>query len=151
MNPLDLLTYPWGPDALDWGAHIEWALVPLRVALGVIMFDSGRHKWMGGISGTGDWFRDLGFPMPQVLARFVASVEFAGGLLLIFGLFTHVAALFIFGNMVVAALVQRFKLHAPFHGGDVQGYELDIILAVSALTLFLGGPGPLSFDAVWFQ
>lgn len=151
MNPIDLITQPWGPDALDWEMHLEWALVPLRIVLGVIMFDSGRHKWLGGISGTGEWFRTLGFPLPQLLARFVATVEFVGGILLIFGLFTHVAALCIFGNMVVATLVQKFKLNAPFHGGNVQGYELDIILATAALTLFLAGAGPLSFDAMWFD
>lgn len=151
MSLIDLLTNPWGADALDWARHLEWGYVPLRVTLGVIMFDSGRHKWMRGISGTGEWFRGLGFPMPQLLARFVATVEFVGGALLVVGLFTHLAALFIAGNMLVATYVQRFKLGAPFHGGDVQGYELDIILAASAIALFLGGAGPLSLDALWFQ
>lgn len=145
---VDWLFDPLGPEALGWDARLEWALVPLRVTLGVIMFHSGWGKWSGDISGTGRWFGSLGFPFPQVLARFVATVEAAGGALLVVGLLTHVAAVFIAGNMAVAAWVQATKLGAPFKGGDVQGYELDVILVAAAVTLAIGGAGPLSLDAL---
>jgi putative oxidoreductase len=143
---MDWLVDPLGPDALNWARHIEWALLPLRLVVGFVMFDSGRGKWMRGICGTGDWFRGMGFPAPQLLARFVATVEVVGGTLLFVGLLTHFAALVIAGNMVVAALTQKFKLHAPFQGGDVQGYELDVLLVAAALAI--GGAGPLSLDAL---
>lgn len=145
---MDWLIDPFGPVALDWARHIEWALLPLRLVVGYVMFDSGRGKWMRGISGTGEWFQGMGFPAPQLLARFVATVEVVGGVLLFAGLLAHFAALVIAGNMVVAAWTQKFKLHAPFQGGDVQGYELDVLLVATALTLAIGGAGPLSVDAL---
>ncbi|MEX2373207.1 MAG: DoxX family protein [Dehalococcoidia bacterium] len=145
---MDWLVDPFGPGALDWTGHLEWAWLPLRLTVGYIMFDSGRGKWSRGISGTGEWFRSLGFPVPQALARFVATVEVVGGALLFVGLFVHLAGAVIAMNMVAAALTQKFKLRAPFQGGDVQGYELDVLLVAAALTLALGGAGPASLDAV---
>ena len=112
------------------------------------MLDSGIGKWSRGISGTGDWFESLGFPAPQLLARFVASIETICGLLIIIGLFTPIAAILISINMFVATLVQKFKLHAPFQGGDVQGYELDILLMMTSLTLVMTGGGSFSIDAI---
>ena len=114
------------------------------------MMDSGIGKWRRGINGTGDWFESLGFPFPQNLARFVATLETICGLMLVIGLLTPVAGLLIAINMTVATVVQKFKLGAPFQGGDVQGYELDIILAVSALTIAFTGPGALSVDSLFF-
>lgn len=145
---MEWLVDPFGPRALDWGDHLAWALLPLRLVVGFVMFDSGRGKWMRGISGTGEWFRSLGFPAPQFLARFVATVEVVGGTLIFVGLFVHYAAAVIAVNMAVAAWTQKFKLRAPFQGGDVQGYELDVLLVAAALTLALGGAGPMSLDAV---
>jgi uncharacterized membrane protein YphA (DoxX/SURF4 family) len=48
----------------------------------------------------------------------------------------------------VAAWTQKVKLHAPFQGGDVQGYELDVLLVAGAVTLAIGGGGPLALDAL---
>jgi putative oxidoreductase len=150
MDLVALLTNPFGADALDWPGHLEWALVPLRITVAVIMLDSGIGKWRRGISGTGRWFAGLGLPFAQPLARFVATVEVVGGALLFLGLLVHVAAVFIAVNMTAAAFVQKFRAGAPFQGGDVQGYELDVLLAMAAVTLVLGGAGPLSVDAlIW--
>ncbi len=146
---MEWLTDPFGPNALDWAEHLEWALLPVRLTVGYVMFDSGRGKWARGITNTGNWFRDLGFPAPQALARFVATVEVVGGALIFVGLFVHYAAAVIAVNMTVAAWTQRYKLNAPFQGGDVQGYELDVLLVAAALTLALGGAGPASLDALW--
>ncbi|TAJ21236.1 MAG: DoxX family protein [Dehalococcoidia bacterium] len=126
----------------------EHALLPLRIVLGVIMFDSGMGKWRRGIAGTGRWFEGLGLPNPHALACIVASNETVCGVLLVVGLFTPFAAAVIAVNMTVAAWVQKTKVHAPFQGGDVQGYELDVILAAAALTLAIAGAGPLSLDGL---
>jgi putative oxidoreductase len=130
---------------------LEWTVVPVRVVLGYIFLDAGLGKWRRGISGTGDWFASLGFPFPQPTARVVASLELAGGALLIVGLGVHWVALPLAANMVVATYVQRFKLGSPFQGGDVQGYELDVLMVAAAVTLVLGGAGPLSIDAAFGQ
>ena len=137
---MELLTEPFGTSTL------EWASLPIRLVLGYIFLDAGLGKWRRGISGTGRWFASLGFPMPQPTARFVATLEVIGGLMLIFGFFTHWVAIPLAADMLVATYVQKFKLGAPFQGGDVQGYELDVLMVAAAVTLFLSGAGPLSLD-----
>ena len=127
------------------------AVIPLRITLGIIMLDSGIGKWKRGITGTGQWFASLGFPKPQILARFVAALETASGLLIIIGLFTPIAGLLIAANMSVATYVQKFKLGASFQGGENQGYELDILLVVSALTVAAVGGQTLAIDTILFS
>ena len=142
---VELVTAPWA-ELFD-RETLEWGIIPIRVVLGVIFLDSGLGKWRRGISGTGDWFASLGFPFAQPTARLIATLELVGGAMLIVGLATHWVALPLAGNMVVATYVQRFKLGAPFQGGDVQGYELDVLMVAAAVTLVLIGAGPLSLDA----
>lgn len=142
---VELVTAPWA-ELFD-RETLEWGIIPIRVVLGVIFLDSGLGKWRRGISGTGDWFASLGFPFAQPTARLIATLELVGGAMLIVGLATHWVALPLAGNMVVATYVQRFKLGAPFQGGDVQGYELDVLMVAAAVTLVLTGAGPLSLDA----
>lgn len=142
---MEWLTNPF-VDIFEWDS-LEYALVPLRVVLGYIFLDAGAGKWRRGISGTGRWMAGLGIPLPQASARLVATVEVVGGMLLIIGLATHWAAVPLAANMLVAAYVQKFRMGAPFQGGDVQGYELDVLMLAGAVTLILGGAGPLSIDA----
>jgi putative oxidoreductase len=139
---MDWLTEPWGLQ------NLEWAAVPLRIALGVIFIDAGLGKWRRGIHGTGDWFQDLGFPMAHLLAMGVASLELVGGVLLLLGLGTSWVAIPLAGNMIVATWVQRTKLGAPFQGGEVQGYELDVLMVLACVSLILLGAGPASLDSV---
>lgn len=141
---MEFVADPWR-ELFDLGT-LQWGLLPLRVVLGYIFLDAGLGKWRRGISGTGEWFASLGFPFAQPTARVVASLELVGGLLLIVGLGVHWVALPLAGNMVVATYVQRFKLGAPFQGGEVQGYELDVLMVAGAVTLALTGAGELSLD-----
>lgn len=142
---MDYLTDPFGAGQLDWDI-LDWGVSVLRIILGYIFLDSGLGKFRRGISGTGNWFAGLGMPAPQATARLVASLELLGGLLLIAGLFTHWVAIPLAANMVVATYVQRFKLHAPFQGGDVQGYELDVLMVAASVTLVVAGAGTFSLD-----
>ena len=142
---MEWLTNPF-LELFDWDS-VEYGLVPLRVVLGYIFLDAGFGKWRRGISGTGRWMEGLGVRFPQASARLVASTEVIGGILLILGLAVHWAAIPLAGSMLVATFVQKFKIGAPFQGGDVQGYELDVLMLAGAVTLILGGAGPISIDA----
>jgi len=127
--------------------NIDWAAVPLRLALGVIFVHAGYGKWKRGIRGTGDWFAGLGFPMPHLLAPMLATTELVGGALLLLGLGTSWVAIPLAGNMVVAAYVNKVKEDLPFAGSsDKQGYELDILMSLSLVALILLGAGPVSID-----
>ena len=144
---MDLVTNPW--DELFEVTLAGWGIVAVRIALGYIFFDSGLGKWRRGISKTGDWFQSLGFPMPQQAARLVATLELIGGIFLVSGFAVHWVAIPLTANMIVAAYVQKFKLQAPFQGGDVQGYELDVLMIFTGLCLAINGAGPFSIDAAF--
>jgi putative oxidoreductase len=98
-----------------------------------------------------EFFANLGIPMPGANAVFVAYVEYIGGILLVLGLFTRIAALFLSSTMVVALLTaHREELRMALHGlGD--GVPTDIVPLVwlaSLLWLLVYGPGPISLDAL---
>jgi putative oxidoreductase len=132
------------------------ALVLLRVVLGVVFFMHGSQKvlgWFGGygLKGTVGFLKSA-LQIPTPLGYAAAFAEFLGGIALILGLLTQVAALFIFVTMLVATI----KIHVPAgfflnnahdpKKGD--GYEFTLTLAVIALVLVILGGGSYSLDAV---
>jgi putative oxidoreductase len=132
------------------------ALVLLRAILGVVFFMHGSQKvlgWFGGygLKATVGFFAST-LRIPSVLGYAAAFAEFLGGIALILGVGTQVAALFIFVTMLVATL----KVHAPAgfflnvqhdpKRGD--GVEYSLTLAVIALVLMLMGGGSYSVDAL---
>ena len=137
---MDWLTEPWGVE------NIDWAALPLRIALGVIFVDAGVGKFRRGIGGFSAWLDSLGYKGARQIGPMVASLEIVGGLLLLMGLGVSWIAIPLAGNMVVATYTQKFKVGAPFQGGDVQGYELDVLMVLAAVALILLGAGPLSID-----
>lgn len=119
----------------------EWGTIPLRLALGLVFMSHGWAKLTGPL-GTPEGFNieSWGWPHPVFWAWVVALVETFGGLLVIVGLFTRVAAFFIACVMVVAI----FKLKLA--QGLVGGFEFDFALLMIALSLLLSGAGRLSVD-----
>ena len=89
----------------------------------------------GFIEHTGD----LGFPLPEFFAYAAGLSEFAGALLLAFGLFTRPAAFFLAITMFVAAFIN--------HAGDPFGNaeKAYIYFAIAILYLVLGS-GKFSVD-----
>src|SRR5580658_1371885 len=78
----------------------------LRLALGVVFFAHGAQKMLGwfggfGFTGTMGFFTRL-MHIPAPLAFFAIATEFFGGLGLILGFLTRIAAFGIGVNMVVA-------------------------------------------------
>src|SRR6185369_1585145 len=87
-------------------------LLVLRVVLGFVFFAHGAQKVVGWFGGPGfdptfRAFTGMGIPAP--LAVLAMMAEFLGGIGLIIGLFSRVAALGIGINMVVAIAL----VHAP--------------------------------------
>jgi putative oxidoreductase len=90
-------------------------------------------------------------PVPGIFQSLAALSEFGGGLALILGLLTPIAALGIFCTMAFAAFTVHIKNGDPFvatQGG--RSYELAAAYLGSALLILFTGPGTLSLDAVLF-
>jgi putative oxidoreductase len=127
----------------DAAARLAW-LPPTvaRVALGVVFVETGWGK-LHSLAGVTRYFAELGIPFPGIQAPLVSTIELVGGLLLILGLATRLAALPLIGTMVVAILTaQRAQIHGP---GDLFG-----LVEFAYLTIFLwlaiAGAGRFSLD-----
>ena len=116
------------------------ALLVMRVALGAIMTAHGYTKIFGGLAKHAAYVHSLG--VPAWLGYVSAFAEFGGGLLLIVGFATRLAALAILVNMLVAI----FKVH--LHNGlkGAGGYEFPLACAAIAFALIFYGSGPISAD-----
>jgi|SRR5271170_1919084 len=130
----------------------DWELTILRLALGVVMFPHGIQKtlgWFGGagFQGTMGFFTQGG--IPPVFAFLAICAEFLGGLGLIVGFLSRIAAFGIICVMLVAVvrvhLVNGFFMNwAGNQKGE--GFEFHILAVGIGLTILIRGAGALSVD-----
>ena len=136
------------------GFHPSFSALVLRLVLGIIFVAHGYPKLFKkdfGPKGFAGFLQNMGVPAPTFFAYLVGSVEFYGGLLLIAGLFTRLAALAIAINMIVAMWKVKFKtglIAKVMEGGWVGGYELDLALLAMAFVLTIFGSGKFSIDFI---
>jgi putative oxidoreductase len=124
----------------------------LRLVLGVVFFAHGAQKMLGWFGGFGfhatmGFFTQSGMPAP--LAFLVICTEFFGGLGLILGLLTRVAALGIAGLMVGAIFMVHLQngFFMNWMGKQKgEGIEYHLLAIAIAATLLLRGAGPFSAD-----
>lgn len=115
--------------------YYEWSMLVLRVSLGVIFLAHGLQK-MSGIAGIIKFFGSLG--LPAIVAYIVTGIETIGGALLIFGIFTRIAAAAI--SFVLVGAIATVKLSKGLLGG----YEFELSLLAAAVALALSGSSTLS-------
>ena len=104
------------------------------------------HGWPK-IQNPFDWMP--GAPFPSFLLALAALSEFGGGLALILGVLTPVAAFGVLCTMAVAVSI-HFKGGDPWinpPGEQGATYELALVYLGIALLLMLAGPGRYSLDA----
>ncbi len=123
----------------------KWASLPLRLSLGVVFVTHGLQKVLGLFGGSGmDNFTktvsNLGFVPADLWAYAAAYVELVGGICLIIGFGTRIAAALIFILIVVAGV----KVHLP-NGFFLAkgGVEYTFVIAFSCISLMLLGTGKL--------
>lgn len=129
------------PERLS--AQFAW-LPPLfaRIVVGWVFLWSGWGK-LNALDRITQNFVEWGIPFPHILTPFVSGVEFFGGLLLLLGLFTRIAAVPLVVTMVVAIL--SAKLADVDSLETLLGFEEVAYMALFGW-LAAAGPGPVSLD-----
>lgn len=125
----------------------------VRLVIGVIFFMHGAQKslaWFGGYGfhSTIGWFATT-VGVPAVFAVLAISAEFFGGIGLIVGFLTRIAALGIAIDMLVAVLLvhARNGLFMNWFGTQKgEGYEYHLLAIAICILLMVKGAGALSFD-----
>lgn len=118
-----------------------------RVIVGVIMAAHGLQKLVSGPGNFGaQTLAGLGVPLPVVMGYVVTFVELIGGILLVIGLLSRLAALLLTINLVAAILLVKVNVGLIAPPGMGVGAELDLALIAGFLVVLLAGPGKLSLD-----
>jgi putative oxidoreductase len=124
-----------------------FGLLALRVVTGLAFV---LHGWGKLQAGPFQWMGPDGPPGPiQALA---VLAEFGGGIALVLGLLTPVAAILIAGTMVGALAMVHVPAGHPFVSPNPEKHSFELALGylVQMILFLLLGPGVLSIDALWF-
>jgi putative oxidoreductase len=137
--------------ALRWLGFVSF-LPPLltRLVIGYAFYQTGAGK-IANIAGVTEFFTGLGIPFPAANAAFVARVEYYGGLLLIVGLFTRLAASLLGSTMIVALLTaDKADFLVALAGASDKGLTdvVPVVYGLFLLWLLVFGPGLASLDAL---
>jgi uncharacterized membrane protein YphA (DoxX/SURF4 family) len=135
------------------------ATLLIRLMTGTVFFWEGVLKFVYPNQGVGR-FTKLGIPMPETMATFIAVLEIAGGLCIVFGYMTRVFSLLFICEMIVAILSTKISMFLgtsplplppvpPQIGFWAVLHEIrsDYAQLMTSIFLLAVGPGPLSFDA----
>lgn len=121
------------------------AVTALRVVAGVILAVHGAMKLMD-LPGTTQGFARMGIPYPEYAVYVAIAGELFGGLGLVVGLLTRVAALGTLCSMAVAIGYAHIGHGLLAKNG---GWEYPLVLALVSLFFVTHGGGAASIDA-WF-
>ena len=125
----------------------------LRLVLGVVFFAHGAQKMLGWFGGPG-FSGSMGFftgylHIPAPFAFLAIAAEFFGGMGLILGFLTRIAAFGIAINMIVAIAT----VHSPFGffmnwtgTQKGEGFEYHLLVLAMAAFLMIRGAGAFSVD-----
>ena len=125
----------------------------LRLVLGIVFFAHGAQLMLGwfggyGLQGNMQYFTHV-LHIPATLAFLAIAAQFFGGLALIAGFLTRIAAIGIAIDMLVAVLM----VHLPFgffmnwFGAQKgEGYEFHALAIAMAVFLMIEGSGAISVN-----
>jgi putative oxidoreductase len=141
-------------------SQFDIARLLLRLTLGLTILFYGSQKMLGlfggrGFSATVEGMSQGGFPPALVMLAIAA--EFFGGLGLVVGLLTPVAAFGVLSTMAVASVTVLNrpgtieKLTTSGVPADAHAVFFPITLALLALAILMLGPGRYSLDNRLFR
>jgi putative oxidoreductase len=120
------------------------ALTALRIGAGVIFVAHGLQK-LYDPAGTAQAFIAMGIPYPHLSVYLAIAGELFGGLGLLIGFLTPLAAL----GPITVMLVAIFRVHYG-KGLFAQngGWEFPLMLLLVSLFFLMRGAGPISVDGM---
>jgi putative oxidoreductase len=125
--------------------QIDLGLAILRVVVGTVFVAHGGQKlFVYGLDGVAGSFGQMGIPAAGLFGPLTAFAEFFGGLALVAGLLTRLAAA---GTTAVMAGAIAF-VHAKAGFFLPAGSEFALTLLASSALLALTGAGRYSLDAL---
>jgi putative oxidoreductase len=125
----------------------------LRLMLGIVFFAHGAQKMLGwfggfGFAGTMNFFTGMAH-IPAPLAFLAIAAEFFGGIGLIIGFLTRIAAFGIGVNMLVAILAVHHSFGFFMNWAGTQkgeGFEFHLLVLAMVAFLMIRGAGAFSVD-----
>jgi putative oxidoreductase len=123
--------------------NVDVGLLLVRLALGLVFVMHGWQKLTGmGFDGFAGMLASLGVPFPAVNSAIVITLEFAGGLAMLAGIFARPLGVLLAFNMAVAAATVHLKngFFLP------AGYEFTLTLGLVSLAIAAAGAGRYSVD-----
>ncbi len=115
--------------------RIDVALLLLRVILAAVFGAYGYMKWASEMNRLAGLLMTVHLPFPDLAARFVATLEVGGAILLLAGLWTRVVGALLAIEMAVAIV------KVVWRQGFVGGYAFELTLLGIAASLAIAGGG----------
>src|SRR5215207_106904 len=111
--------------------------LPIRILAGITFIAHGLPKFEN-IAETQGFFGSIG--LPPELALPIGLLEVIGGIFLLVGVVTRIAAALLIIDMMGAIFLVKISK------GFVGGYELELLLVAIGISLLLTGPGRISIE-----
>ena len=141
--------------------HAPAATILIRLLVGSVFLTEGVQKFLYPAALGAGRFANIGIPAPEATGPFVGAVEAVGGVLLLLGCLTRLAALVLTINIAVALVSTKLPVlfghdFGPFHLAKLERYgflsmmheaRADWSMLLGAAFLLAVGAGPWSVDA----
>ncbi len=122
----------------------------IRLILGYVFLVAGLQKFVFPDNMGPGRFIDMGFPIPEFTAYFVGFFETLGGLLILIGLASRLAAIPLAITMVVAIVTTKFPQFSDGFWAFAHSARLDISMLLVSIFVIYNGSGGYSVDKKYF-
>lgn len=123
------------------------SIILVRFIISLVFVSEGIQKFLFPQAlGVGRFIK-IGIPAPEIMAPFVGVVEITGGLLILFGLFTRLAAIALTINISVAIITTKIPmLFKDGFWSMLHESRVDFSMFLGCIFLLIAGGGLLSLD-----
>jgi putative oxidoreductase len=131
----------------EFADGLEWGLLALRIAVGVIFIVHGWPKITGARGMAAAMGGGEAKPVMVGMFTIQGLVEAVGGVLLILGVLTQLVAVAFAIIMIGAIVLKNTQWKTGFMSQQTTGWEFDLVLLAANILLFLTGPGELAIQS----